>query len=251
MSCSDKLASWNVTGLQGSLLSNILREPVYLTSCIIGQDTYNYEALVRALSARIRERVRSLPSGYRANAPRVLSTAVRFSASREDVEARIIQQSQAESVSSSKTNKNRGNDGNSSRTACNPCGSSLNWSAASTLVWESVASLHDGSAVGHSNVAGDVRGARSAPASQARQRGGVYEATIGGSGLKLGTTKKTEGTDASVSRLAKKNMFRSFLRTVSALDKEESGSAKWSNMSYDQAKRANGLYGERLRCVIP
>lgn len=35
MSCSDKIASWNILGLQGSLLSELL-EPIYISGIILG-----------------------------------------------------------------------------------------------------------------------------------------------------------------------------------------------------------------------
>jgi hypothetical protein len=36
MSCSDKIALWNVVGVQGALLSKILTEPIFLSSIFIG-----------------------------------------------------------------------------------------------------------------------------------------------------------------------------------------------------------------------
>lgn len=52
MSCSDKLARWNVLGLQSALLSTVFKNSVYLASIIIG-DMFDKEALERALYKRM------------------------------------------------------------------------------------------------------------------------------------------------------------------------------------------------------
>jgi len=46
MSCSDKIAVWNVLGIQGALASQILR-PMYISSIIIGEVDDSMQDLVR------------------------------------------------------------------------------------------------------------------------------------------------------------------------------------------------------------
>ncbi|KAF9576388.1 tRNA-specific adenosine deaminase 1 [Mortierella alpina] len=53
MSCSDKIARWNVLGLTSALVRPFIAEPLFLTSVIAG-DLFDAEALERALFHRIR-----------------------------------------------------------------------------------------------------------------------------------------------------------------------------------------------------
>ncbi|XP_021573184.1 tRNA-specific adenosine deaminase 1 isoform X2 [Carlito syrichta] len=54
MSCSDKIARWNVLGCQGALLMHFLEEPIYLSAVIIGKCPYSQQAMQRALLGRSR-----------------------------------------------------------------------------------------------------------------------------------------------------------------------------------------------------
>jgi hypothetical protein len=55
MSCSDKIALWNVVGVQGALLSKILTEPIFLSSIFIGsvekQDGKNVEDSAKSVES--------------------------------------------------------------------------------------------------------------------------------------------------------------------------------------------------------
>ncbi|XP_071460413.1 tRNA-specific adenosine deaminase 1 isoform X12 [Marmota flaviventris] len=54
MSCSDKMARWNVLGCQGALLMHFLEEPIYLSAVVIGKCPYSQEVMQRALIGRSR-----------------------------------------------------------------------------------------------------------------------------------------------------------------------------------------------------
>ncbi|KAK2880206.1 double-stranded RNA-specific editase 1-like [Channa argus] len=66
MSCSDKIARWNVVGFQGSLLS-YFTEPLYFSSIILGS-LYHADHLSRAMYQRITE-IKELPQSFRLNRP--------------------------------------------------------------------------------------------------------------------------------------------------------------------------------------
>lgn len=52
MSCSDKIAMWNVVGIQGAAAMHFLDKPIYLESIIVGE-MFNAVDLQRALNDRL------------------------------------------------------------------------------------------------------------------------------------------------------------------------------------------------------
>uniref|UniRef100_A0A6I8N2D8 tRNA-specific adenosine deaminase 1 n=1 Tax=Ornithorhynchus anatinus TaxID=9258 RepID=A0A6I8N2D8_ORNAN len=106
MSCSDKLARWNVLGCQGALLMHLLQDPVYLAAVVIGKCPYSPEAVRRAVIDRCRH-VSPLPDGFRVQEPQILQSDLLFEHSRSAVRA-------------------KGTDGTGKLI---PCGAAISWSA--------------------------------------------------------------------------------------------------------------------------
>lgn len=64
LSCSDKMAVWNVVGLQGWLLAPLLLHPVFLDLLVVDSAFFDASALKRALRDRMGEHCRNIGQVY-------------------------------------------------------------------------------------------------------------------------------------------------------------------------------------------
>ncbi|KIK99701.1 hypothetical protein PAXRUDRAFT_30345 [Paxillus rubicundulus Ve08.2h10] len=81
MSCSDKIARWNVLGIQGALGSAFLH-PIYISKIIIGEVAGNLQRDVRADCERAfwgrLSNVSALPQTFRVHRPAIIFTPIPF-----------------------------------------------------------------------------------------------------------------------------------------------------------------------------
>lgn len=86
LSCSDKLARWNMMGIQGCMMSSIL-DPIYLSSVILADGTpFNQTAMERALFKRFSTADKFLNHPFKLHQPNVTiaSNKIRFPFSKND-----------------------------------------------------------------------------------------------------------------------------------------------------------------------
>lgn len=72
MACSDKIMRWNIIGMQGALLSLLVR-PIYWKSITVGSK-FHPGHMKRALYERIADHVSDLPDHFRLNIPQLFAT---------------------------------------------------------------------------------------------------------------------------------------------------------------------------------
>lgn len=103
MSCSDKIARWNILGLNSALVMPFLRKPIYLES-IVTRELFDAEALERALFRRTQDcwctdhiadsNAEKVPAAYGSTHPRQISvhkSEIAFEFSKEAVSKRSEQ----------------------------------------------------------------------------------------------------------------------------------------------------------------
>lgn len=71
VSCSDKIARWNVLGIQGAMLMSLIEEPIFIKSFTIGEGViFNVEAMERSLWKRFNQEI-ELKKPFLINRPEI------------------------------------------------------------------------------------------------------------------------------------------------------------------------------------
>ncbi|XP_054720708.1 tRNA-specific adenosine deaminase 1-like [Uloborus diversus] len=82
MSCSDKIALWNVCGFQGALITHFIEQPIYISTFVIGKCPFSESAFKRAMIDRL-SNVADLPLHYHLPQSAILQSSLAFEYSKE------------------------------------------------------------------------------------------------------------------------------------------------------------------------
>jgi tRNA-specific adenosine deaminase 1 len=88
LSCSDKIARWNLMGIQGCLMSSIV-DPIYLSSVVLADGTpFNQTAMERALFKRFMDADKFLNHPFKLHQPAIIiaSNKIKFPHAKNDTE---------------------------------------------------------------------------------------------------------------------------------------------------------------------
>ena len=86
--CSDKIARWNVVGVQGALLSLLLEESIFLDSLVVGS-LFHEEALDRSLHQRVQPD--HLPPAYQVHELTYHPTTVVYERTKSHLESEGVE----------------------------------------------------------------------------------------------------------------------------------------------------------------
>ena len=77
-SCSDKICRWNILGIQGGLLINLLSKPIYLETITVGcETTFDLSHVKYSLCERLHQHLYSLPSPFLFHLPDISSPKIK------------------------------------------------------------------------------------------------------------------------------------------------------------------------------
>jgi hypothetical protein len=138
------------------------------------------------------------------------------------------------------------------KVSCSPTGSSINWNAGTRICWQPISGVLQPDVRACNDATGQTAASDSCdhPAAAGKaaqpplqqQLHLQSESTIGNTGFRLGATRKTLATDASVSRISRLALFRRHLSILRLLGVHATGAPRAETVRYYDAKRHDQAY---------